>query len=228
MFILLCGLRKAMVIRAKACLLRRSGAGIHGVGCGHGRSISTTKPRKVCYSIARTPVLVRHVRPHAPTIVDGMLERSSLTDHEAGTAIQPVLVEGPKDRRALNPVKHGVFATPALPGEEEAWKRHRTRIVSALLQPTAGYTERAMAHRIALTLWRLDRIIAWEAQEIEASANGIPDERTLAKIQRYESHLSRQLTQALNILHKREALSLVRAAQVAGLYQAYPGNPQET
>ena len=102
-----------------------------------------------------------------------MLERSSLTDHEAGTAIQPVLVEGPKDRRALNPVKHGVFATPALPGEEEAWKRHRTRIVSALLQPTAGYTERAMAHRIALTLWRLDRIIAWEAREIEASANGI-------------------------------------------------------
>ena len=228
MFILLCGLRKAMVIRAKACLLPRSGAGIQAVACWHGRSISTTKPRKVCYSIARTPVLVRHVRPHAPTIVDGMLERSSLTDHEAGTAIQPVLVEGPKDRRALNPVKHGVFATPALPGEEEAWKRHRTRIVSALLQPTAGYTERAMAHRIALTLWRLDRIIAWEAQEIEASANGIPDERTLAKIQRYESHLSRQLTQALNILHKREALSLVRAAQVAGLYQALQDSQEKT
>ena len=157
-----------------------------------------------------------------------MLERGNLIVTEAGTTVQPVLVEGPKDRRALNPVKHGVFATPALPGEEEAWKRHRTRIVSALLQPTAGHTERAMAHRVALTLWRLDRIIAWEAREIEASANGIPDERTLAKIQRYESHLSRQLTQALNILHKREALSLVRAVQVAGLYQALHNSGQAT
>ena len=150
-----------------------------------------------------------------------------MTHQEAGTAIQAVLVEEPKDRRALNPVKHGVFATPALPGEEEAWDDHRARIVSELLKPTAGYTERAMAHRVALTLWRLDRIIAWEAREIEAAPNGIPDEKTLVKIQRYESHLSRQLTQALNILHKREALGLVRAAQVAGLYQALQDSVQQ-
>lgn len=151
-----------------------------------------------------------------------------MTHQEAGTAIQPVVVDGPKDRRALNPIKHGVFATPALPGEEETWDDHRTRIVSALLNPTSGYTERAMAHRVALTLWRLDRIIAWEAREIEAASDGIPDEKTLMKIQRYESHLSRQLTQALNILHKREALSLVRAAQVAGLYQALRESERKT
>lgn len=150
-----------------------------------------------------------------------------MIDQETITDVQPVLVEGPKDRRALNPVKHGVFATPALPGEEEAWDDHRARIVSALLKPAAGYTERAMAHRIALILWRLDRIIAWEAREIEAASNGTPDERTLVKIQRYESHLSRQLTQALNILHKREALSLVRAAQVAGLHRAIQDSQQE-
>lgn len=158
----------------------------------------------------------------------GMRARSKSINQETGTTVRPVPVEGPRDRRALNPIKHGVFATPALPGEEESWDQHRTRIASALLKPTAGYTEMAMAHRVALTLWRLDRIIAWEVREIEAAANGIPDEKTLLKIQRYESHLSRQLTQALNILHKREALSLVRAAQVAGLRRALQGGQQET
>jgi hypothetical protein len=66
----------------------------------------------------------------------------------------------PQNKRALNPVKHGAMAG-ILPHERTAWKRH-LEAVRAELQPV-GPVEEALVERIALALWRLRRVAAWEA-----------------------------------------------------------------
>ena len=66
----------------------------------------------------------------------------------------------PQNKRALNPVKHGVTAN-VLPFERNAWQRH-LEAVRAELQPV-GPIEAALAERVALALWRLRRVAAWEA-----------------------------------------------------------------
>jgi hypothetical protein len=66
----------------------------------------------------------------------------------------------PQNKRALNPLKHAITAG-ILPHERKAWQRH-LEAVRAELQPV-GPVEEALVERIALALWRLRRVAAWEA-----------------------------------------------------------------
>jgi hypothetical protein len=66
----------------------------------------------------------------------------------------------PQNKRALSALRHGATAG-ILPHERTAWKRH-LEAMRAELQPV-GPVEEALVERIALALWRLRRVAAWEA-----------------------------------------------------------------
>jgi hypothetical protein len=65
-----------------------------------------------------------------------------------------------QNKRMLSALKHGVTAG-ILPDERKAWQRH-LEAVRAELQPV-GPVEEALTERVALALWRLRRVAAWEA-----------------------------------------------------------------
>jgi hypothetical protein len=68
-----------------------------------------------------------------------------------------------KTRVSKNAVKHGVYATlPVLPDLErvEEWETHRTGILTSL--GPAGALEQTLAERVALCMWRLKRVAAYE------------------------------------------------------------------
>lgn len=68
-----------------------------------------------------------------------------------------------KARAAKNALAHGLTsALPVLPGEPaDAWERHRAGVLAGL-RP-AGTLEDALAERVAGCLWRLRRVVAYEA-----------------------------------------------------------------
>jgi hypothetical protein len=70
---------------------------------------------------------------------------------------------GGKARVAQNAVKHGAFSTlPVIPGVErpEDWQAHRDGILQSLAP--VGALETRLAERVALLLWRLDRVARYE------------------------------------------------------------------
>jgi hypothetical protein len=127
-----------------------------------------------------------------------------------------------KARLRHNATRFGVHTTdPVIPGIErlEDWKAHREGIVASLAP--VGYLETELAGRMALILWRLNRIITYEQAEYARANKGhedfhLPIGNELDKIMRYEAHLSRQLYQAkheLEVLQKQrrgEATPLAR------------------
>src|SRR5829696_5978171 len=71
---------------------------------------------------------------------------------------------------AANATRHGILATtPVIPElEREAdWDAHITGQIEAL--KPEGELELVLAHRIALTLWRLNRLIGFEAYALRPS-----------------------------------------------------------
>jgi hypothetical protein len=117
-----------------------------------------------------------------------------------------------KARSSRNPTRFGIHsADPVIPGLErlEDWKAHREGIVTSAAP--VGYHETELAGRMALLLWRLNRIITYEQAEYARANKGsndfrLPDLNELDKIMRYEAHLSRQLYQAkheLEVLQKQ-------------------------
>src|SRR5262245_133704 len=73
----------------------------------------------------------------------------------------PRTVEG-KERSSQNALRHGLRSElPVLPGERaEDWEAHCTGIVQSLAP--AGALETELAGRVALCLWRLRRVAAYE------------------------------------------------------------------
>src|SRR5262245_21582907 len=73
----------------------------------------------------------------------------------------PRTVEG-KERSSQNALRHGLRSElPVLPGERaEDWEAHRAGIVQSLAP--AGALEAELAGRVALCLWRLRRVAAYE------------------------------------------------------------------
>ena len=127
-----------------------------------------------------------------------------------------------KPGRRHNPTRFGIHSTdPVIPGIErlEDWKAHRAGIIESWAP--VGKLETQLAARIALLLWRLNRIITFEQAEYTRANAGhedfrLPAGNELDKIMRYEAHLSRQLYQAkheLEVLQKQrrgEATPLAR------------------
>ena len=129
-----------------------------------------------------------------------------------------------------NSLAHGIFAeSPVIPIIEDpaAWDRHRDALIHAL-NPADAF-EMMLAERIASLDWRLSRVVRYERESLAhrqreihirplhdgrdiwisereaiSSAHLIPGERTLAKIQKYEAHLSRQLRTAYHDLEARQ------------------------
>src|SRR5579883_3045176 len=80
--------------------------------------------------------------------------------------------EAGKAAVALNPVRHGLTAvTPVIAGEDPGeWDAHRAATVAALAP--CGHLEYALADRAAALLWRLGRVVRYEAAVTSA---GIAD-----------------------------------------------------
>jgi hypothetical protein len=127
-----------------------------------------------------------------------------------------------KPGRRHNPTRFGIHsADPVIPGIEslDEWRVHREGVIASLAP--VGSLETKLAERVALLLWRLNRVIAYEQAEYARANAGhddfrLPAGNELDKIMRYEAHLSRQLYQAkheLEVLQKQrrgEATPLAR------------------
>jgi hypothetical protein len=135
----------------------------------------------------------------------------------------------PRTRRppSANALRHGILSTnPVLPVvENEAdWQAHLDGQIAAL-EPQ-GDLELVLAHRIALTLWRLNRLIGYERHILKPSPlylSYLEDPRlkdaelpfpdhalpsnSIEDVQRYEAHLHRIF---LKDLHELEALQTRR------------------
>ena len=79
---------------------------------------------------------------------------------------------GPKSKKGkaavrLNAVRHGVLSTtPVIPGLEnqEDWEAHRAGLMAS--RAPEGPLEEALAERVALLFWRLQRVIRYERDVI--------------------------------------------------------------
>lgn len=133
-----------------------------------------------------------------------------------------------KAAASLNAVKLGIYAlSPVVNGLEKAaeWEEFRAGIVADLAP--VGAFEHVFAERVAGCLWRLRRVTSAEAAGIDCKhsepldildkdsvkslkmqARLIPEVHTATKIARYESHLSRQLSQALHELQRLQEMRI--------------------
>jgi len=111
-----------------------------------------------------------------------------------------------------NAVKLGVYALcPVIKGLElpAEWEEFRLGIVQDLAP--VGAFEHALAERVAGCLWRLRRVTSAEAAKLEGDDEGgrqsraIPAHEAATMIARYESHLGKQMTQALHELQRLQA-----------------------
>lgn len=130
--------------------------------------------------------------------------------------------EAGKAAASQNALTHGMMSNaPLVPGENEAdWQGHLDGILASL-QPV-GALESALANRVALLLWRLNRV--WRAEtatiarqmenKLKYDFDGLigtptrPEELSIPMpnedhISRYETHISRQLWATL---HELEAI----------------------
>src|SRR5262249_8823047 len=81
-----------------------------------------------------------------------------------------------KARSAKNALRHGLRSELAvLPGERpEDWEAHLAGIVQSLAP--AGVLETELAHRVALSLWRLRRVAAFETTFVADSLEGVGED----------------------------------------------------
>ncbi len=109
-----------------------------------------------------------------------------------------------KERSSLNAATHGLCSErPVLAGESaEEWDVFLVEIVAELLPAT--FTERELAERIALQMWRQRR-----AARYEVSAG---TDAQLDRVVRYEAHVTRQLKEARKMLNELQAERRAREA----------------
>jgi hypothetical protein len=138
---------------------------------------------------------------------------------------RPPKVRRPPSRNAL---RHGILSTdPVLPEIEKQsdWEAHLAGQLEAF--NPVGDLELVLAHRIALTLWRLNRLIGFERHALRPTEHYLTElarlrrglngaearlDRTfptgsIEDVQRYEAHLHRMF---LKELHELEAFQARR------------------
>src|SRR5215469_7022270 len=93
----------------------------------------------------------------------------------ASRSTGPITPSG-KGRSARNAVRHGFRSQlTVLPFEqEEAWERHREGVIRSLTP--VGTLEEALAFRVSLCLWRLQRVAVYEAATATAAIESVADE----------------------------------------------------
>ncbi len=107
-----------------------------------------------------------------------------------------------------NASKHGILSPrPVVTAfeSEAAWKTHREAIIESLA-PVGG-VEQALAERVALASWRLNRVVVYETQRVEQE-----QEHVLEEVRK-----DRERTLRFASLNEREARDLVRGSGVEHL-----------
>ena len=77
----------------------------------------------------------------------------------------------------MNALRHGLRgAQPVIPEVEHAadWDAHRAGVLDALAP--VGALEQALAARVALQLWRLDRVARYETAMIALGQEAVPED----------------------------------------------------
>ncbi|MGB6896546.1 MAG: hypothetical protein WBF37_11495 [Dehalococcoidia bacterium] len=121
----------------------------------------------------------------------------------------------------LNAVEHGVLSTtPVIPGleREEDWEEHRAGVLASLAPE--GHMEMALAERVALQLWRLQRVVRYEREVVAVAQEEVDDD--LAQERRYRVGEPESVEQARNDLsaaqdHLRSLESLAKMPDGASL-----------
>jgi hypothetical protein len=111
--------------------------------------------------------------------------------------------EAGKARSATNALRHGLRSdAPVVPGEDpDAWEAHRAGIVASF--SPAGALEAELAGRVALSLWRLRRVAAYETAVTTLSVNAAEEDvRADAPFGTGKSD-HQKLTETLEALEKR-------------------------
>ncbi len=107
-----------------------------------------------------------------------------------------------------NASKHGILSPRPVAHafeSESAWKAHRESIIDSLA-PVGGM-EQALAERVALASWRLNRVVVYETERIEQEQQGVVE----------DVRKDREHTLRLASLHKREARKMISGTMVEGL-----------
>lgn len=107
-----------------------------------------------------------------------------------------------------NASKHGILSPRPVASafeSESAWKAHREAIIDSLV-PVGGI-EQALAERVALASWRLNRVVVYETERIEQEQQGV-----VVDVRKDREHTLR-----LASLHKREAREMISGTLVEDL-----------
>jgi hypothetical protein len=114
-----------------------------------------------------------------------------------------------KARAGQNALRHGLGTLlPVLPGERaEDWEAHRDGILASLAP--VGALEESLAHRVALCLWRLGRVAAYEMAVTAVGLAEVPEDARRETILSEDGEDSSRLEKIREeIAEKRETLSL--------------------
>lgn len=104
-----------------------------------------------------------------------------------------------------NASKHGILSPRPVVGvfeSESFWKAHRESIIDSLA-PLGGI-EQALAERVALASWRLNRVVVYETECIEQEQQGVVE----------DVRKDRERTLKFASLHKREAREMISGTRV--------------
>jgi hypothetical protein len=135
-----------------------------------------------------------------------------------------------KARSSKNALRHGLrSAVPVLPGERaEDWQEHRDGILRSLAP--VGTLEQSLAERVALCLWRLQRVAAYETG---VTAVGLDEVEEVVHQPRNTVHFMNdpepdavKLRKVQDELAKRQE-AIDTWADSSRLMQALPGLPDE-
>src|SRR5829696_1363469 len=107
-----------------------------------------------------------------------------------------------------NATKHGILSLRPVVAHfesEQGWQRHREAILESLA-PEGGLEE-ALAERVALCSWRLNRVLAYETESITQEQETVTEE--LEEDRRHKLRLT--------TLYKREAKEILAGTMVEGM-----------
>lgn len=146
-----------------------------------------------------------------------------------------------KTKPALNALQHGIRTARVLPAEQPAYEAHSADLKASLAPK--DYLEELLVERVALCLWRLQRLTVWEGalmkgnmqgarlesllqdREVSDEEAGVLSEAQVNRLTRYEAHLERSMYRAL---HELEALQSRREGRAAPLARVeVHGLPEE-
>lgn len=129
-----------------------------------------------------------------------------------------------KELVRLNAMKHGVLAsTPVIPGleREEDWEAHREGVLESL--GPEGHLEVTLAERVALLLWRLQRMARYEREMIAVAQEQVDGDLAERRALRADIMLPGMRSE----YPEDVAADLQAARETLALIERLPGMPDD-